>query len=203
MSTSTPEPAESDELDVREVPKPKRHPLIFGRFETLGVGESFVLVNRHDPKHLRQEFDRDHPGAYDWQYLQSGEDHTWRIRIGRRTAADLPRLLTDTAALTTSAADGDPSGAVWRLDPGQRHLDANVIRLPADGKIDAHVGPDLDVLMHVLAGAGQLITVADPVPLAPGALVWLPRRSQRAIVAGPDGLVYLTVHPRRPGLQIV
>ena len=60
------------DLDVREVPKPQRHPLIFARFEALAVGESFVLVNSHDPKHLRQEFDRNHPCTYDWQYLESG-----------------------------------------------------------------------------------------------------------------------------------
>jgi hypothetical protein len=40
------------------------------------------------------------------------------------------------------------------------------------------------------------------VTLRAGALVWLPRRSQRSITAGPTGLRYLTVHPRRPALSI-
>lgn len=77
------------DLDVREIAKPLRHPLIFDRFDALAVGESFVLVNSHDPKHLRQEFERDHPGAYDWDYLKRAESdpRLWRIRITRRTGS--------------------------------------------------------------------------------------------------------------------
>ncbi len=196
-------PGPDAELDVRTVPKPQRHPLIFSRFDALAVGESFVLVNSHDPKHLRDEFERDHPGAYDWTYLNTGEsDRLWRIRITRRTAADVPRVLADTASLLDDGAAADREGAVWRIDVAQRHLDANVIRLSPEGRIDTHVGPDLDVLVHVLHGSGEIITAAGPVAVTAGALTWLPRRSQRAIVAGPQGLSYLSVHPRRPGLTI-
>lgn len=194
---------DGDELDVRAVPKPQRHPLIFSRFDSLAVGESFVLVNSHDPKHLRQEFERDHPGAYDWTYLPTGDRKLWRIKITRRTATDLPRVVADTRTVQAAAApDADAGGAVWRLEPAARQLDANVISLRPDGRIDAHVGPDLDVLLHVIAGSGQIVTAADTVELHPGAVVWLPRRSQRAVLAGPDGLTYLSVHPRRPGLSI-
>lgn len=203
-----------DEVDVREVPKPRRHPLIFARFDALAVGESFVLINSHDPKHLRQEFERDHPAAYDWHYLSSGDsddlnraDRLWRIRITRLTGADLPRVLGDTHALTTAGETGrtgdvTAGGAVWKLKAAQRQLDANVIRLRPQDRIEAHIGPDLDVLLHVLAGSGELTTATGTVELTGGRLVWLPRRSHRAITAGPDGLSYLTVHPRRPGLSV-
>lgn len=205
----------SPELDVREIAKPQRHPLIFRRFDALAVGESFVLVNGHDPLHLREEFEREHPGAYDWQYLTSGErvesgpsPRLWRIRITRRTASDLPRVLGDTVTLLGSA-DGAPAapadavaGAVWTLQPSQRQLDANVIRLAALASIQRHIGPDLDVLLHVLDGAGELVTETGVVGLSPGALVWLPRRSERSIAAGPDGLSYLSVHTRRPALTV-
>jgi uncharacterized protein (DUF2249 family) len=190
------------ELDVREVPKAQRHPLIFARFAGLAVGESFVLVNGHDPKHLREEFERDHPGAYGWDYLAAGADRVWRIRITRRTAGDLPRVLANTTNLSAAGTATDAEGAVWRTDIKARQLDANVIRLAGNGQIDAHVGPDLDVLLHVLRGSGQILTAAGPVSVTEGALVWLPRRSRRAIVAGPDGLTYLSVHQRRPGLSI-
>ncbi|MDQ2797494.1 MAG: DUF2249 domain-containing protein [Actinomycetota bacterium] len=207
----------TQELDVRPIPKPQRHPLIFARFDALGVGESFVLVNSHDPKHLRQEFDRDHQGAYDWQYLDSdgldtdgldsdglgaaGPRRLWRIRITRRTDADPPRLLGDVHALAV-ADDADTGGAVWRLEVARRQLDANVIRLRPHARIDSHTGPDLDVLLHVVQGAGVLTTASGTVDLADGALAWLPRRSERAIVAGPDGLCYLSVHTRRPALSV-
>ena len=57
-----------EELDVRQLRKPDKHPTIFTAYAALAVGESFVLVNNHDPKHLRAEFDIDHPGSYDWDY---------------------------------------------------------------------------------------------------------------------------------------
>ena len=54
-------PDDTDELDVRQIPKSQRHPMIFARFDALAAGESFVLVNSHDPIHLREEFARDRP----------------------------------------------------------------------------------------------------------------------------------------------
>lgn len=200
-TATAPAAGEGDELDVRPIPKPQRHPLIFARFGSLAVGESFVLVNSHDPKHLHQEFERDHPGTYDWTYLPTGDRQLYRIRITRRVATDLPRVVADTSALH-APAEADVGGAVWRLEPAARQLDANVIRLRPDGQIEAHLGPDLDVLLHVLAGSGQIVTATDPIRVQVGSVVWLPRRSQRAILAGPDGLTYLSVHPRRPGLSI-
>ena len=38
-------------LDVRDMVPKERHPMIFDTFKALGLGESFVLVNDHDPKH--------------------------------------------------------------------------------------------------------------------------------------------------------
>jgi hypothetical protein len=57
-------------------------------------------------------------------------------------------------------------------------------------------------VLVVVAGGGAVGTPDDPRPLADGNLVWLPRGSTRNITAGQDGLSYLTVHRRRPGLQI-
>jgi uncharacterized protein (DUF2249 family) len=60
--------------------------MIFARFDARAAGESFVLVNSHDPVHLRQEFARDRPGAYDWRYLEgSRSEMLWWIRIIRIT----------------------------------------------------------------------------------------------------------------------
>ena len=116
--------------------------------------------------------------------------------------AALPRVLTDTGALAASAGAPDERGAVWRLTEPTRHLDANVIALPPGGTIDAHAGPDEDVLWHVLAGDGTLATDGGDVALTPGAIVWLPRRSRRAVAAGEHGLRYFSVHRRKSGLQI-
>jgi quercetin dioxygenase-like cupin family protein len=114
---------------------------------------------------------------------------------------DRPRLLGDAAAVVAGSAP-DAAGAVWKLQMPERDLDANIIRLPAGAGIDAHAGPDLDVLLVVLDGGGQLGTELGPVELRAGALVWLPRRSRRQFTAGPGGLAYLTVHQRRAALVI-
>jgi uncharacterized protein (DUF2249 family)/quercetin dioxygenase-like cupin family protein len=187
------------ELDVRQLRKPDKHPTIFATYAALEVGESFVLVNNHDPKHLRAEFDADFPGSYSWEYLEKGPE-AWRIRIGKLTSTPLPRILADTNDV--ARAEPDATGAVWKLEARDRDLDSNVIALPAGGGIDSHAGPDLDVLIHVLSGSGRLTTEAGAVDLFPGALLWLPRRSRRQFAAGPDGLRYLTVHQRRQALLL-
>lgn len=71
-----------DVLDVRPIPHGQRHPRIFRRYARLSHGESFVLVNNHDPKPLRREFSATHPDEFTWEYLESGPA-LWRIRIGR------------------------------------------------------------------------------------------------------------------------
>ena len=114
-------------------------------------------------------------------------------------AQDLPRVLATTRAL---AHDVGASGAVWKLTMGERDLDANVIALAPGDTIGEHTGPDLDVILHVVSGSGTLVTEGGDVDLEPGDLVWLPRRTRRAFRAGDDGLVYFSVHQRKPGLGL-
>lgn len=187
------------ELDVRPLRKPDKHPAIFRTYDSLAAGESFVLVNNHDPRHLREEFETEHPGGYAWDYLDRGPA-SWRIRISKVTAAPLPRVLCDTMAATGD--DPDTAGPVWSLPMRRRDLDSNIIRLRAGAGIDPHVGPDLDVLILGIAGAGRVLTETDPLELRAGILVWLPRGSRRGFTAGPEGLSYLTVHQARKALVL-
>lgn len=79
-----------------------------------------------------------------------------------------------------------------------------MVRLPAGAEVGEHQEDVLDVLLVVLAGSGRLIPAEGgaPIPLAPTTVTWLPRTSRRSLAAGPEGLAYLTVHRRRPGLAI-
>lgn len=201
MSPQDTEQKTPREFDVRGMHKPDKHPAIFGLYDTLAVGDSFILVNDHDPKHLRDEFEAAHPGGYGWEYL-TRERRNWRIRITRLASTPLPRVLADTAALGSDVGAPDVSGAVWRLQEDERDLDSNVIALPPGGGIGSHRGPDVDVLLHVIAGSGRLNTEVGALDLEPGAVVWLPRRSQREFTAGAEGLRYFTVHQRRQALSI-
>ena len=108
-----------------------------------------------------------------------------------------PRIVGDSLA-------GAGAGAVWNLSDAERTLDANVIYLPAGDGIAWHVGPELDVLIHVLDGSGTLTTDDGDILLETGVIVWLPARSARAFTAGRDGLRYFSVHQRKRtgGMQI-
>jgi len=187
------------ELDVRPLRKPDKHPAIFQAYAAVAVGESLVLVNDHDPRHLHDEFEVEHPGGYVWEYLAK-DPGAWRIQITKLASTPLPRILADTTALSTTAADA--TGVIWKLQMRERDLDSNIIALTPGAGIDAHTGPDVDVLVHVLAGSGELSTEAGTFALSGGMLIWLPRRSRRKVTAGPDGLRYLTVHQRRQALTL-
>lgn len=69
-------------LDVRTISPRERHPLIFQTFESLKPGESFILVNDHDPKPLYYEFYYERQGQFSWEYLEQGPE-VWRVRIGK------------------------------------------------------------------------------------------------------------------------
>lgn len=69
-------------LDVREMPPVRRHPVIFDRFNSLADGDSFILINDHDPKPLFYQLKAEYVGALQWEYLEQGPD-VWRVRIGK------------------------------------------------------------------------------------------------------------------------
>lgn len=74
--------AHSEELDLCQVPKPQRHPLVFKRFDTLALGESFVLTTDHNPVLLDRELENTRPGQATWEHLNRGPVK-YRIRIRR------------------------------------------------------------------------------------------------------------------------
>lgn len=81
MTTTTTDTT-ADSLDVRVIPPPRKHPTIMAKFEALPSGGSFTLINDHDPKPLYYQFNAEHNGRFEWQYLESGPD-VWRVRIGK------------------------------------------------------------------------------------------------------------------------
>ncbi|MEU0136413.1 hypothetical protein ABZ172_20620 [Streptomyces sp. NPDC006296] len=114
----------------------------------------------------------------------------------------VPQVLAVLDEVLASAAPGG-RGALWRLAEQGRELDANVVRLPPGADVGEHQEDALDVFLVVLAGTGGLRTgTGDTLRLGPTAVVWLPRTARRALEAGPEGLTYLTVHRRRPGLAV-
>ena len=80
-------------VDVRTVAPRDRHPLIFRTFEALAPGETFLLVNDHDPKPLYYLFAAEQAGRFTWDYLEQGPE-VWRVRVGRKEAPTSPARST-------------------------------------------------------------------------------------------------------------
>lgn len=69
-------------LDVRNIVPRNRHPLIFGIFDALPLGEALLLTNDHDPKPLYYQFAAESAGQFSWDYLEQGPER-WQVRIGK------------------------------------------------------------------------------------------------------------------------
>ncbi|MGW7192326.1 hypothetical protein, partial [Streptomyces sp. NPDC054838] len=111
------------------------------------------------------------------------------------THSHLAGAPTDLDAVIAQAP-ADATGALWRLTEAGRALDANLIRLPPGGSIAEHREPLLDVLLVVVEGSGRLDTDDGPRGLRPHTAALLAKNTRRSLTAGPDGIAYLTVHPR-------
>ena len=103
------------ELDVRHLAPAQRHEIIFTEFHALAPGSGYVLVNDHDPKPLRYQFEAEHAGDFTWDAIESGPE-VWRVRITRPLYG----------AATTNASDARDGTKVQELDVrvlphGQRH----------------------------------------------------------------------------------
>jgi uncharacterized protein (DUF2249 family)/mannose-6-phosphate isomerase-like protein (cupin superfamily) len=69
-------------LDLRAVPRPERHTLVFATFDGLAAGEDFLLINDHDPVPLRRQMEAMRPGQMTWEYLERGPNN-FRICVRR------------------------------------------------------------------------------------------------------------------------
>lgn len=74
--------SEPKTLDVRVIPPREKHPTIFNTFNALAPGESFILLNDHDPRPLRYQFEAEHAGKFGWEYVEQGPA-VWRVQISK------------------------------------------------------------------------------------------------------------------------
>lgn len=89
-------------------------------------------------------------------------------------------------------------GPIWSLNCEQ--LNVNLVRLSPGEGIAEHVNGELDVLLVVFEGGGELRVDGAAHTLAPGVVVVVPRGARRAISCIKGPLVYLTTHRQRGGL---
>lgn len=74
--------ADVKELNVTLLPPREKHPTIFQTFAELKKDESFILINDHDPRPLRNQFMYEHADEFAWEYVEEGPEW-WRVRISK------------------------------------------------------------------------------------------------------------------------
>lgn len=68
------------ELDLRPIMPFERHDLIFQKWAALKPGETLKIINDHDPKPLRYQFEAEYQNQFQWEYEQKGP-RDWIVRI--------------------------------------------------------------------------------------------------------------------------
>ena len=124
----------------------------------------------------------------------SGDDPCWVPAV----AAD-----GDLGVVVEHDVDAVPGigGVVWHLPPS-RDLNVNLVRLEPDQRIGEHINDDVDVLMVVRAGDGEMAVDGIRHQIVSGSVAHVRHGAARSISAGPAGLTYLSVHRRRGSLTI-
>jgi quercetin dioxygenase-like cupin family protein len=75
------------------------------------------------------------------------------------------------------------------------------MRLRTGATIPEHINAELDVLLAVYEGEGELIIDEVPIALGPGIAIVVPRNARRAIRCLRGPLVFLTAHRQCGGLM--
>lgn len=75
--------SEIKQLDVRPIIPREKHPTIFSTFDALNPGETFQLVNDHDPMPLYYQFNMERPDKFEWEYVEKGPE-VWRVNISKK-----------------------------------------------------------------------------------------------------------------------
>jgi quercetin dioxygenase-like cupin family protein len=103
----------------------------------------------------------------------------------------------------TDAVDlgaGSGRGPLWGA--ASEDLNATLLGWGAGESVEEHVNAVRDVLYVVVRGSGTLTVDGEAHAVVAPAAVLVEKGRSRALVAGPDGIRYVTAHVRRPPLQI-
>lgn len=67
-------------LDLRTIPVFERHPRIFDSWEELPSEGVLRIINDHDPKPLRYQFEGEYKDKFSWEYVSNGPED-WVVNI--------------------------------------------------------------------------------------------------------------------------
>jgi quercetin dioxygenase-like cupin family protein len=110
----------------------------------------------------------------------------------------LERLVPDLAP--AEATERRRRGPIWGAE--SEDLNATLLEWGAGDGTETHVNEERDVLVVVLEGSAEVTVDDRESMLLPGELLLIEKGRARRLTAGPEGVRYLSVHRRRPPLQI-
>ena len=69
-----------DSLFVPELAPAQKHPTVLNKFDNLQIGESFLLINDHDPIPLYYEMKAEKGEVFTWKKVENGPE-VWKVEI--------------------------------------------------------------------------------------------------------------------------
>lgn len=84
-------------LDVTAIEPRRKHPTIFEHFDALQPGESFIILNDHDPRPLYYQLLGERGNFFQWEYLESGPEW-WRVNIAKPASENTEETVGGIAA---------------------------------------------------------------------------------------------------------
>nr|WP_233340481.1 DUF2249 domain-containing protein [Haloprofundus sp. MHR1] len=101
--------------DVRQIPKPERHPSIHHRYGMIPEGEAMEIVAPHEPRPLKQEFQQRYGDAFEWQIVEQ-EPGRVAVRITKRADVHDEDAEANSCAGEDAHHDGHTHHAGGELD---------------------------------------------------------------------------------------
>ncbi|HVW13894.1 MAG TPA: iron-sulfur cluster repair di-iron protein [Mucilaginibacter sp.] len=84
-------------LNVTLIEPRLKHPTIFEYFDALKEGESFTILNDHDPKPVYYQLLGERGDIFIWEYLEQGTEW-WKVNIKKRISGENNETLGQIAA---------------------------------------------------------------------------------------------------------
>jgi quercetin dioxygenase-like cupin family protein len=110
----------------------------------------------------------------------------------------LGEVAGNTAAVELLSPEG--KGPLWGSET--EDLNATLLAWPPDTGPPEHVNAERNVLLVVLAGSATVTVNGEATLVEAGQATTIEKGRVRRIAAGPEGVRYVSVHVRRPPLQI-
>ncbi len=114
------------EIDVRQIPTPERHALIFARFDELSDGDELRLLVDHEPRPLRAQFSELRARQFMWMQRFSGSE-VWEVKI--RKIGELARSDDIATFLARCPLTGDLSAKT------REHLAQNAMEVSLERNV--------------------------------------------------------------------